>query len=736
MSYQPFPKMTDYSADWGNDALEYLLDGVQRSVLFADTLRKRGNNFIEHWRSGQPPVLTFDYRVVLDGRELDPPVNFALVHIVGHRAPGRHERRPGAEKRRDPPPDKEYLPEDPAKRPIVIIDPRAGHGPGIGGSKRDSQVGNALSEGHPVYFVIFYTEPQPGQTLPDVHNAVGLFIEEVIKRHPDAEQPMIIGNCQAGWATALIGADRPEITGPLVLNGAPMSFWASIEGKNPMTYRAGLLGGVWVASFLSDLGCGTFDGANLVAGFEDLNPANTIWTKQYNLFANIDTEDDRYLKFEKWWSGFFLLSDEEIHFILDSLFVGNELEMGTLEFTPGKRIDLCNIEEPVLVFSSKGDNITPPHQALNWIREVYGSVEEIIRQQKVLVYMVHERVGHLGIFVSKSVAVKEHREIIENVELIRYLPPGLYEMVIEESEEVLGMPDYRVRFEERTIEDLLLHEDDQRSSTPAFRNVAALSRINDQLYRALVRPWIRMWLREPAGEALRYLHPLRLQRFLISDLNPFMWPVKLAAPAVREHRIRRSEGNPFVQWEREMSRAIEEGLDLFREIRDRTQELVFRSLYENPLLEAALRGMGTGADTAQGQCIPMTGDAARSEEPYWTTRMERGGFIEGAVRSLLSVMSADDLISTLELEHLRNLVNRHDRFRKIDSEELRRIISEQSQLLHMDENAALNALTALLPRKKDRQEVVSLARELAHADEEYGAEEADILRKLKRILQV
>ena len=39
---------------------------------------------------------------------------------------------------------------DPKRRPYVIIDPRAGHGPGIGGFKDDSQVGVALREGHQV----------------------------------------------------------------------------------------------------------------------------------------------------------------------------------------------------------------------------------------------------------------------------------------------------------------------------------------------------------------------------------------------------------------------------------------------------------------------------------------------------------------------------------------------------------------------------------------------------------
>ncbi len=131
------------AADFWSQWVEYATDFAQRSVLFWDTLRQRGNNFIEHNREGLPPVLHFEYETVSTRRQLERPVNYALVRIV-------------------PP---EGVTVDPKRRPYVIIDPRAGHGPGIGGFKDDSQVGVALREGHPVYFVIFFRDPEPGQTL-------------------------------------------------------------------------------------------------------------------------------------------------------------------------------------------------------------------------------------------------------------------------------------------------------------------------------------------------------------------------------------------------------------------------------------------------------------------------------------------------------------------------------------------------------------------------------------------
>ena len=172
---------------------EYLVDSVERTVLFWDVMRKRGNIFLENVAKGEPPVLIFGYDVLVDGRKLDRPCNYALMQIR-------------------PP---EGLAIDPTKRPVVVVDPRAGQGPGVGGFKLDSEIGFALRAGHPVYFVGFYPEPVPGQTLVDIGEAEARFLEEVIRRHPGAgNKPFVIGNCQAGWAVAAPTAVRPESDRP------------------------------------------------------------------------------------------------------------------------------------------------------------------------------------------------------------------------------------------------------------------------------------------------------------------------------------------------------------------------------------------------------------------------------------------------------------------------------------------------------------------------------------------
>ena len=315
------------------DWYQYSTDMAQRSVLFWDIIRERGNVFVEHEKAGKPPVLHFDYEIIMDGRKLARPVNYALTRII--------------------PPDGVVV--NPKRRPYVIIDPRAGHGPGIGGFKDDSQVGVALDDGHPVYFVIFFPDPEPNQTLLDVCDAERRFIHEVRERHPDSSAPVVIGNCQGGWAAMMLAAAAPEDTGPIVINGAPMSYWGGAwtegEGDNPMRYTGGLLGGSWLASLAADLGGGIFDGADLVQNFENLNPANTFWDKYYNLYSRADTERERFLDFERWWGGFYLLNTEEIDWIVQNLFVGNKLAAGETKKAQGKYFDLRSIRAPIIVFA-------------------------------------------------------------------------------------------------------------------------------------------------------------------------------------------------------------------------------------------------------------------------------------------------------------------------------------------------------------------------------------------------
>ena len=221
----------------------------------------------------------------------------------------------------------------------------------------------------------------------------------VSERHEQADgKPTLIGNCQAGWQILMMAALEPDLAGPILVAGTPLSYWAGVRGKYPMRYLGGLLGGTWLTWLMGDLGDGVFDGAWLISNFEFNNPANTFWKKPYNVYANVDTEAKRYLEFEKWWGNPVLLNADEMRFIVDELFVGNRLTAGKIAMSDGERIDLRKIKSPIIVFCSFGDDITPPQQALDWILDLYDSVDEIIANEQTIIYSLHQSIGHLGIF--------------------------------------------------------------------------------------------------------------------------------------------------------------------------------------------------------------------------------------------------------------------------------------------------------------------------------------------------
>jgi pimeloyl-ACP methyl ester carboxylesterase len=506
----------DLWAGWSR----YAMDSAQRAVLFWDALRQRGNAFVEHTRAGLPPVLHFTYETVLDARTFERPVNYALVRVA--------------------PPAGVMV--DPKRRPYIILDPRAGHGPGIGGFKDDSQVGVALAAGHPVYFVIFFPEPEDGQTIYDVCAAEQKFVHEVRARHPESPRPVIVGNCQGGWAAMMLASASPEDAGPIVINGAPMSYWGGAwregEGDNPMRYAGGLLGGTWLASLASDLGHGKFDGAWLVQNFENLNPANTFWDKYYHLYATVDTEAPRFLEFERWWGGFYLLNREEIEWITQNLFVGNKLWSGDVHPRHGKGFDLREIKSPIVLFASMGDNITPPQQAFNWIADVYGSTEEIKARGQVIVGLLHQDIGHLGIFVSGKVAKKEHAQIVSVMESIEALPAGLYGMQILENRAADGRVQYEVQFVEHRLEEVAQRLNRfKRADEKPFDAVQAVSEFNQRAYELFAQPFVQAMASEPAAKLGRAFHPLRFQRWAVSDYyNPWLWWLGPMADAVRAQR--------------------------------------------------------------------------------------------------------------------------------------------------------------------------------------------------------
>jgi pimeloyl-ACP methyl ester carboxylesterase len=661
---------------------EYALDTAQRSVLFLDTLRQRGNNYLEHQKAGSPPLLHFDYEMVLDARGFERPVNYALVHIV-------------------PP---QSLQVDAKLRPYVIIDPRAGHGPGIGGFKDDSQVGVALRAGHPVYFVIFFPDPQPGQTLPDVCAAEQVFVRKVRELHPKSPKPAIVGNCQGGWAAMMLAASDPDCTGPIVINGAPMSYWggawAEGEGDNPMRYSGGLLGGSWLASMSADLGNGVFDGAHLVSNFANLNPANALWEKYYNLYAKVDTEAPRFLEFERWWGGFYLMNREEIDWIVQNLFVGNKVWKAQTG-ADGKVFDLRAIRSPIVLFASMGDNITPPQQAFNWVADLYGSTDEIKARGQVIVGLLHQDIGHLGIFVSGKVAVKEHAQIVEVLQSIESLPPGLYGMKIDTVEGRDGQPGYEVSFVERRLEDLKVQLNRfERKDEEAFEAVAQMSEFNQKAYELFAQPLVQAMSNETSAEIGRRLNPMRLEQSIASDQNPWLAWVAPLADAVRAARQPAADDSPFKRAERASSELIAASLDYWRDVRDALSEAQFFHTF-GILFPALHAGRSRAPEREAAKPV------AERDLPVVRAALaaiDQGGYADALARAACLLARKGEPVPLARVELKAELSREYaELFPPLAADQWRQIRGRQEIICRHEPEQAVLALPKLLPSDDERQ---------------------------------
>jgi len=701
-------------------AVEYMMDARQRSILFLDVMRQRGDQYREHVAQTAPHVLQYAAELIIDGRKLQEPVNYALVRIIAPK---------GVEI-------------DLERRPFIVVDPRAGHGPGIGGFKADSEIGVAMKAGHPCYFIGFLPEPMPGQTIECIARAEALFIEKVISLHPKADgKPCVIGNCQAGWAVMILASLRPELFGPLIIAGAPLAYWAGVQGKYPMRYSGGLLGGSWLTAMTSDLGAGKFDGAWLVQNFENQNPSNTLWTKQYNVYSKIDTEAERYLEFERWWGGHVNLNAEEIQFIVDELFIGNNLAAGNIEMSDGQKVDLRNIRSPIVVFCSEGDNVTPPQQALDWIVDCYADVDEIRAYGQTIVYTVHKSIGHLGIFVSGGVAKKEHAEFSSNIDLIDVLPPGLYEATFEAKGEETTSADLVVgqwvmRCEARTLDDIKSMGGNSPEDERRFAAAKRVSEMNLAAYKKFIQPWLKNVVTPQMAEWARNMHPLRLQYEAFSSQNPWMTTVKSAAEEIEQKRKPASKDNPFLAFQEQSSKQIVDVLDSWRDSQEALSEAIFLNVYGSPVLQAAV---GIDPRSEPSRRREMSAEHRTMLEKRIAelkSKIGEGGLPEAALRALLYVGSARGMVDERSIEALRQ-VRRDDAGARLTLPEFKTLVREQFFMLLLDSEGALAAIPKLLPQDvAQRRTAFAAIREVLSASSGITGERASRLERIARLFDV
>jgi hypothetical protein len=693
----------------------YVIDALQRSALFLDLLRRRGNEQIEITSRPLATVLHFDHEILMDGRSLKRPINYSLSRIV-------------------PPPEIEI---DPGKRPVVVIDPRAGQGPGIGGFKAESEIGDALNAGHPVYFIGFGAMPAPGQQFLDVVEGQVKFFERVVELHPDAPPPFAIGNCQAGYQTLMVAMLRPDLFGPCLVAGSPMSYWQGVHGKDPMRYSGGLLGGSWLTAMTSDLGNGKFDGTGLILNFDILNPSNWLWGKQYEVYTHIDTGAERYLEFEKWWGDFILLNGDELQYLVDNLFIGDKLTRNELKSHDGTVFDLRNITSPIIVFTSTEDNISPPPQTLGWILDLYRDVEDIRAAGQTIVYCLSHKIGHLAIFVSTKVGAKQDEEFVQLMDVIDCLPPGLHEMVIsprpsDVPAEGFITGEWIARFETRSLDDIRALGRNSPEDDRAFAAVARMSDLTLSAYRSWMQPMVRALASQPAADLALAMNPLRLGYTLFADKNhPWMKGIETIAACMAAYRQPVAADNPFLKAQNQVSDQIIAGLDSYRAVRDKMSEQMFFRIYGSPFVQALL-GINddSKARPAPGMSPQKIAEQHALAEAY-AAKLTTGGFNEALTRAVLYVTASEQMFDqrcALALNVVRQ------QLMHLSLAAFKVTVRDQFFVLQLEPERAVEALRSQVPQADAREKLLKQVQAIVGASGPLKAAERDRLARLSMVL--
>ncbi|MDU1669506.1 MAG: DUF3141 domain-containing protein, partial [Bradyrhizobium sp.] len=136
-------------------------------------------------------------------------------------------------------------------------------------------------------------------------------------------------------------------------------------------------------------------------------------------------------------------------------------------------------------------------------------------------------------------------------------------------------PHYSVRFESRRVEDLHFSEDNA-----AFKRVNEVSEATELLYNSFFSPWVRMLSNPWTAEAAKWLHPMRLSRYLFSSsFSPGLRAIAGVAESLRRTRQPLPYDHPMLANERALIEGTTAMLEAVRMRRDSSLEAAFRLLY-------------------------------------------------------------------------------------------------------------------------------------------------------------
>jgi hypothetical protein len=348
----------------------------------------------------------------------------------------------------------------------------------------------------------------------------------------------------------------------------------------------------------------------------------------------------------------------------------------------------------------------------------------------VIVGLMHKSIGHLGIFVSGKVAKKEYTQIASVLEAIESFPPGLYGMEIAERKGEGGKTEYDVSFHERRLEDVTARFNRfERVDELPFEAVKQVSDFNQRAYE----PFVQAMANDTTASMLRAFHPLRAQRWMFSDYNPWLAWLGPAADAVRAVRKPAAADEPLRRAEHCGSDMISAGLDFYRAMRDAATEAMFFSVYGNMFSAHPAQQHEPREHVADPRELPFVQEALAS--------IGHGGYAEAVARVACLLMRHDEPLPLTRMVLRQTLAADYAEYLpQMPRDEWRRIRGEQEIVVRYEPEQALSTLPDLLDDNDDRKKLLTLFDKL-HADSrmqgfEPTAAQHEMLARIRAALPV
>jgi hypothetical protein len=230
----------------------------------------------------------------------------------------------------------------------------------------------------------------------------------------------------------------------------------------------------------------------------------------------------------------------------------------------------------------------------------------------------------------------------------------------------------------------------------------------ERSYSLLARPFVRAMVPDWAANAMREMHPLRVQRWSISDKNPFLWPLASLAANTKDQRKPRAKDNDAVRYEKLQSELVAATLDLYRDVRDARTEAAFFQIYGNmfSLQMADERAENKRKTRFDPRALPAVREVLDT--------IENGGAKEGLARiAMLISKSGLGMHRLSQMQKTRDLLSPEGEIAHLSEDERRRLLQQESIVVEFEPVRARQSLPRVLRTANDRRRAHALLDEIS-----------------------